>query len=685
MEGIRSDLKKIRHNEHPNVESLWNEIKSAIHQAVEKHVPTKLTQARKTHPWVNTEIRHLIKRKQRAHRKARRSKKERDLARYKRLQKETRKEIRKAHRSHLEEITTDLKTNPKRFWQYVKTTKQESCGVAPLKTKDGHIKSNDTAKAELLNEQFKSVFTKEDMGSIPTVGDSPYPKMEDIVVSKNGVLKLLKGLNPHKATGPDEIPTNVLKEAAEELAPAITKLFQMSLDTGTIPDDWRQARVVPIFKKGEKHLPQNYRPVSLTSIACKLLEHIIHSSVMSHFQSHSILHDAQHGFRKKRSCESQLILTVHAIARKLANKTQVDVILLDFAKAFDKVPHQRLLMKLSYYGIGGRTLDWIRAFLANRKQRVVVNGSTSSEGDVSSGVPQGTVLGPLLFLAFINDLPENVHSSDTKLFADDCLLFRQIRSQADAAALQKDLTSLERWETKWQMAFNPTKCSVLRIRANKRAERLVFPYELHGHVLAEESEAKYLGVTFSNDLTWTSHIKGVAAKGNRSLGFVKRNFWKCPQPVRETVFRTMVRPVLEYASPVWDPHLQGDIDTLEKIQRRGARFVTNNYNDRRPSSMTKMLKGLGWDTLQTRRRKASLVILYKQHHGLVDFSIPSNITTGDTRTRGIHRYHQERCMSTQESTSFYHRTLRTWNKLPEATTSAGSLEEFQRCIAIIHV
>ena len=290
--------------------------------------------------------------------------------------------------------------------------------------------------------------------------------MPSITVSVKGVRKLLRGLNIHKATGPDHIPTRLLHDFADELAPIMTNIFQKSLDSGAIPDDWREAAIVPIFKKGDRHQASNYRPVSLTSVSCKVLEHVIHSQIMDHYDRLGILTDKQHGFRSRRSCESQLIITIDSIAKSLAAGEQVDVILLDFSKAFDKVPHQRLLHKLNYYGVRGTTWHWIRDFLSKRTQHVNLGGTTSSLADVISGVPQGTVMGPLLFLTYINDLPEYTES-DARLFADDCLLYRRINTQADADSLQKDLSSLQHWEQLWQMEFHPQKCTVIHV-TNKR-------------------------------------------------------------------------------------------------------------------------------------------------------------------------------------------------------------------------
>ena len=237
------------------------------------------------------------------------------------------------------------------------------------------------------------------------------------------------------------------------------------------------ADVSPIYKKGDRHKPENYRSISLTSIVCKMLEHIVHSQIMHHLDVHNLLTDSQFGFRRKRSCESQLLITVNDLAVGLRDREQVDAVLLDFSKAFDRVPHERLLRKLDHIGVRGVLLDWIRDFLSRRTQRVVLEGEGSYTSNVTSGVPQGTVLGPLLFLVFINDMP-NVVSSNIRLFADDALVYRSIHTHEDVVALQADLDNLQTWERKWQMSFNPDKCELIRI-SNKR-KVISSSYSIHG-------------------------------------------------------------------------------------------------------------------------------------------------------------------------------------------------------------
>lgn len=243
--------------------------------------------------------------------------------------------------------------------------------------------------------------------------------------------------------GPDQIPNIVLKTCAKTLAPGMTKIFQKSIDCGELPDDWLSANVAPVYKKGDVHKAENYRPVSLTSVTCKLLEHIICKHILTHLEKYNILTSLNHGFRSGYSCETQLIVTLNDLLQSYDQNKQTDVVILDFSKAFDTVPHDKLMYKLEKYGIKGDLHKWLTSFLTKREMRVVIEGEQSNKAVVESGVPQGTVLGPLLFLCHINDLPECV-KSQVRLFADDCLLYRQIKNREDHILLQNDLTCLEK-------------------------------------------------------------------------------------------------------------------------------------------------------------------------------------------------------------------------------------------------
>ena len=497
--------------------------------------------------------------------------------------------------------------------------------------------------------------------------------LSSVTVTEAGVLKLLQGLDIHKACGRDGIHPRVLRELADCIAPILTKIYQSSLDTGEIPQDWRDANVCPIFKKGNQYDPANYRPVSLTSVPCKLLEHVVTSSLMSHLEKNKILRPEQHGFRRKRSCETQLLDFVEELNENVAKGKQSDVIILDFAKAFDKVNHSLLIHKLRHYGITGPVLTWLQSFLSDRRQAVVVDNCASDWVSVSSGVPQGSVVGPALFLAYINDLPERLNSQ-TRLFADDTAAYRLSASNDDRDQLQQDLLHLESWEKSWEMEFHPQKCSVLPITRSHNP--IINSYHLHNHTLESVTSAKYLGVTLTKNLSWDTHIDQVCNKANKTLGFLRRNLKIGSTKVKESAYKTFVRPILEYACTVWDPYTQDKINQLEAVQRRAARFVVNRYHN--TSSVTCMINTLQWPSLQHRRKIARLTMLKKFLDNEAVFSM-SKIIPAPDRNRRAHSQQLVQIQAKQQYRlgSFLPRTIRDWNALPEHTLAADTLDAFK--------
>ena len=257
----------------------------------------------------------------------------------------------------------------------------------------------------------------EDWSNILDKGPSLYPSITDFCITSEGVYNVLSNCNPHKSPGPDAIHPYALQVTATEITPILTHIFQTSLESGTVPSPWKHAYISPVFKKGDKANPKNYCPISLTSVVCKSMEHVIVSQIMKHLQEHNILSDGQFGFRSQHSCESQLFVTLHDITKAVDNKQQVDTAILDFSKVFDKVSHSRLLYKLDYYGIRGNLFNWLKSFHHGHSQQVVVDGIKSPTCEVTSGAPQVSVLGPTLFLIYINDIVLNV-KSEIQLFAD---------------------------------------------------------------------------------------------------------------------------------------------------------------------------------------------------------------------------------------------------------------------------
>ena len=381
LEGVKRDLRAFK-DDFLSKESLkrpvndnWNLLKGALVSSIKKNIPQKKITSRWNLPWMTTEIKRLCRKKKRAWDAGRHNRNSHSWKRNIKLSKLVKDAIQESHRTYVDNIlNVSINDNPKKFYSYIKQKKSGQSNIPALRL-DGNLLSDPTEVAEALNSQYTSQFTREHDGHLPDIDGEPVFPMPDIEFTAPGIEKLLNNLNPAKASGPDLVPARILKLASKELAPVLSLIYQQSYDTGQVPLDWQQANVTAVFKKGDKTNPANYRPVSLTCILCKSMEHIIFSQIMNHLDRHNILVKFQHGLRANRSCETQLLNTVEDLSRRLDRRKVTDLLILDFSKAFDTVPHRRLLHKIQHYGVTGRTNRWISSWLCQRQQRVVLDGS----------------------------------------------------------------------------------------------------------------------------------------------------------------------------------------------------------------------------------------------------------------------------------------------------------------------
>ena len=436
-------------------------------------------------------------------------------------------------------LSKETKSNPKGFYAYVKSKTSIKETIGPLKDNDGNLTADNTTMCSILNSYFGSVFTKEVVGEVMPEVKSKYKQNMNHITSINltvdMVLNKLKGMKLNKAAGIDEIVPRLLKENADVLCKPLFCIFTESLRYGSVPLDWKKANVTPIFKKGAKNLPNNYRPISLTSQVCKILESIIRDTIISHLKENCLINPSQHGFWSKRSCLSNLLEFLESVTNYVDQGLPVDVIYLDFQKAFDKVPHQRLLEKVKSMGIDGEVFEWIKSWLLGRLQRVVLNGKSSDWIEVNSGVPQGSVLGPLLFLIYINDIDEWVTCKLLK-FADDTKLFQVVATKQDIDKLQEDLINICKWSKEWLMLFNQDKCRVMHIGFNNtRAE-----YTMDGFKLEDTNEERDLGIIMQEDLKFNKQCAKAANTANRILGMIKRNFSNLNKEIVLPLYKTLV-------------------------------------------------------------------------------------------------------------------------------------------------
>lgn len=454
-------------------------------------------------------------------------------------------------------------------------------------------------------------------------------------------------------------------------------LFRKSLDTGELPEAWKTANVTPIFKKGTKGDPANYRPVSLTSVPCKLLESVVKDKIMAHLIENDLIRDSQHGFMPGKSCSSNLVLFMDKITKEVDDGKSVDIFYLDFAKAFDKVPRQRLLRKLKAKGIDESILVWIESWLTGRTQKVSIQGEKSGSCSVESGVPQGTVLAPTLFTVFIDDLETEPERRQLDVlivkFADDTKGAKVIQSLADRDKLQEALDCLCDWADTWGMTFNVAKCKVMHVGKNNPC----YEYYMRGVKLNVTEEERDIGVVFTKNLKPAVQCGKAAGRATSVLHQLKNIFHYRDRFTFVQLYKQYVRPHLEFSTPAWSPWNQGDKDVLEKVQEKAIRMVAGlkgtTYEDK--------CRELGLESLEVRRDRQDVALAYNilEKDSQKLFTV---IQTGDNRVRTRHTG-RERGLAVQYARtdirkySYTVRAAEAWNRLPDAVRQAPSREAFK--------
>ena len=451
----------------------------------------------------------------------------------------------------------------------------------------------------------------------------------------------------------------MLRHCASALLIPICHLFTSSITTGKIPSQWCTHCITPIHKAGSKTLVNNYRPISLLCIISKVLERIICNRIINHAMN--TFTPSQFGFLPTRSALQQLILFTERLLDAKNNKNDVDVIYMDFRKAFDSVSHNALLSKLHALGISGTLWSWLETYLKTRMQCVRIGNEYSDLRKVLSGVPQGSILGPLLFGIFINDLPSSVVYSTPYLFADDTKCLNAICSPADIVDLQSDLDGVSSWSLKWKLFFNENK--FVHIRFNSTNSVSTASYRIGGREIERKTHHKDLGVIYNNNLIWTEHYDYIIVKAYNTLGLLRRTFKNNNIQAKKQLYISLVRSQLLYCSQIWRPQLIKDIIKLERIQRRATKYILNNYD----LSYKQRLQQLHMLPLMYTYELNDLMLLIKTlKFPSTHFDIGKYIqfSNHSTRAASTHKLSHRRAISSCYHNSYFNRIIRLWNCLP---------------------
>ena len=519
-------------------------------------------------------------------------------------------------------VLEKIKENPRYFYSYAKRFSKRPSTIGPLLNDKNELEADPKKMADLLQQQYSSVFSDSKCKNkkCPTQKIEIKSTLSDIVFTEKDIIKAIDEIHLESACGEDDIPSRILKKCKNNLSYPILLLWKDSFKNGYIPKQYKKQMITPVHKKDSKAEAANYRPISLTSHIIKIFERIIRNHIVSHLENNNLICCNQHGFRKHRSCLTQLLHHIDVILKNFLNNQDTDVIYLDFAKAFDKVDHEILLKKLFTYGIRGKLLTWLKCYLENREQTVVINGKHSFPAVVESGVPQGTVLGPILFIIYLNDLEKCVKHSILSSFADDTRLKRSINTKNDVALLQSDLSKTIDWSVKNNMLLHQKKFELVCHTLNQQNYLRHLPYyteftQYHtadGTIITPQNAVKDLGVIITPDISWSPHIKTVTESAKKIASWILSVFADRRAQILLPLYKSLVRSRSEYCSPLFTTSKMEDIKLLESTQRS----FTAHIKEVRHLDYWQRLEKLKLMSVERRRERYCIIFVFKILHGL---------------------------------------------------------------------
>ncbi|MCG8046489.1 MAG: reverse transcriptase domain-containing protein [Candidatus Thiodiazotropha endolucinida] len=674
-------------------ESLYNNdtatyasnIHSAILQIARQCIPNREIKVKPTDPpWLTSIIKRHIRKRKRAYKRAKRSSSASDWYSFRKQRNKTITLIRKSKQAFYDNIKNKLASNTlsqKDWWSTLKTfiAPRTKSTVPPLEY-NNEVYSDEFDKANIFNSFFQSQTILDETNAVlpdpPTV--SVDTQLSRIILTPFEVESVLKSLPLGKAAGPNGLSNRILRELSSVLSRPLCSVFNQSLQTGIVPTHYKEANVCPVPKKGDLATVSNYRPISLLNSESKVLERLVFKYLFNHFRDNNQLTSLQSGFVPGDSTINQLTLLYNTFCHALDCGKEVRAVFCDISKAFDRVWHNGLIFKLQAAGVTGEVLTWFKSYLSDRKQRVVLPGTTSDWVYIRAGVPQGSILGPLLFLLYINDIVVDI-GSNIRLFADDTSLFIVVDNPETAAnCLNSDLSKISQWAKTWLVSFNPSKTESLLI-SRKRNQPQHPPIIMQNQAITEVEHHKHLGVYFSRDGTWHQHINYITEKAWTRINVMRKLKFKLDRKSLETIYLVFIRPLLEYGDIIWSNCTQYEKDELEKIQTEAARIATGTT---KLISRRVLYTEIRWESLEQRRKHHQLTLFYK----MINHLTPAYLTTLIPQSvSSLSRYNLRNSNDLQtidaRTNQYYHSFLpsaiRAWNSLPIDAQQSNTVNSFK--------
>ena len=665
----------------------------ALMNAAKASIPLRtVTMKSSDKPWFTSELRREIRKRDRLFHTAKKRNTDYDWERWRHqrnLTTETNQRLKSIHIQTQVEKLLENKRDPRTYHNILKGIlgRKSNTNIPPLIGQDGMPYSDDIDKATIFNRHFAAQTTlnilDKPMPSI-TPPESPVPLLAEVRVTESEVLKILNGLDINKSSGPDKIPAKLLKMCAIIIAHPLSKLFNKSLQSGYFPSSWKKACVTPIFKrKGSSSNPTNYRPISLLPNLSKLLEKLVFNKIYEHINENSLLTEKQSGYRPGHSTQIQLLYLTHQLYSTLNKNQNLTAVFLDISKYFDKIWHEGLIEKCKVqYNISGSLLAWLKSYLKGRTQVVRVGNSLSPPENILSGCPQGSVLGPLLAIMYLNDLSNKTHN-DALFYADDTTLYSSHPhdSQDDRQSIQDDLETIIQYGKDWAITFNAQK--TIQLTFTNKPDSQHFSLSFNGQDIPTATCHKHLGLTFSTDLHFHVHVNTILRTINTLLGPIYPVAQFLSRPILDNIYTTYIRPHFDYCDIIYGGNLTlTDANRLQTLQNRCARLVTGAMFR---SSTTALLNDLGWERLETRRLIHRLLFFHRLYYN--NPPLPSYVTEllTDTRhdTTGLRLRNETHLTIPPIRLTSFHRsyipaTIRQWNLLPSALRDITSRTGFAR-------